>query len=59
VDPSGLSPCSFSPLSRSPLYFIVWSIVVVSAPLMAPLYGALVREESAQRVATLPASPTR
>jgi hypothetical protein len=52
VDPSGLSPFYFSPLSRSPIYFVIWSIVVVSAPLMALLYGALVREESAQRVGT-------
>jgi uncharacterized membrane protein YuzA (DUF378 family) len=62
VDPAGLSPFYFSPLSRSPFYFsplsrspfyfIIWSVVVVIAALMALLYGALVRDESATRTAT-------
>jgi hypothetical protein len=56
VDPSGLSPFYFSPLSRSPMYFIVWSIFVVIAPLMALLYGALMRDASASRMATPQAS---
>jgi hypothetical protein len=48
-------PFFFSPFigrfSSSSFYFIIWSVVVIIAPLMALLYGAIVRDESAARVA--------
>jgi hypothetical protein len=34
-------------VTRSPTYFILWSLAVVISPLMALLYGAIVREERA------------
>jgi hypothetical protein len=47
-------PFFFTPATRSPIYFVLWSLIVVIAPLMALLYGAIVRDgPPAQRAGPL------
>jgi hypothetical protein len=47
-------PFFFTPATRSPIYFVLWSVIVVIAPLMALLYGAIVRDgPTAQRAGPL------